>query len=169
MKNEFMKILLKVTELISGYLQTYTMMQKQQNEVLKTYEDLHKEHSSKPRKSNEISDEISQKQILAVKEVILKLERSLSHLRLDKEHLLKNEVILNEEISKKTRDHNLEKHLLVEKRRKVQVIFYQFPFSLIDGLGFLGFKLLFFSVSVIWLLRGPIWVAGGKPTSLTVC
>ena len=114
---------MKVTELISGYLQTYTMMQQQQNEVLESYEDLHKEYSSKPRGSNEISEDLSQKQMLAVKEVILKLERSLSHLRLDKEHLLKNEAILNEEISKKTRDHNVEKHLLVEKRRKVQVIF----------------------------------------------
>ena len=110
------------------------MMQQQQNEVLESYEDLHKEHSSKPRGSNEISEDLSQKQMLAVKEVILKLERSLSHLRLDKEHLLKNEAILNEEISKKTRDHNVEKHLLVEKRRKIQVIFYQFPFSLIDEL-----------------------------------
>lgn len=58
---------------------------------------------------------------LLLKEDKLKLERSLSHLALDKEHIDKSKSILDEEVEKKTKDLTQEKESLMESRSNVQV------------------------------------------------
>ena len=58
---------------------------------------------------------------LQLTEEKLTLDRRLSHLSLDKEHLQKNQHILKEEIDKKVSGLDDEKRALVEKRSVVKV------------------------------------------------
>ena len=78
-----------------------------------------------------------EKDISEVKEKIAIVDRSLGHIKLDKEHLSKTEDVLQKEILKNTKDLEIEKENLLDKEQRVKVKVFSFaekPTPLIEPL-----------------------------------
>lgn len=112
---------MQFSQLISEYQERYLVLREEETDLLNSYQNLLTKQETRISEYDTSRDKEIEEARLQLKEEKLKLERSLSHLALDKEHITKNKLVLDEEVDKKTKDLTQEKDELVESRNNVQV------------------------------------------------
>ena len=95
---------------------------KEKDYILKALQDLLELQQNKNNEQNLQEVKELEDAEMQVQDEKRKLERGLSHLSLDKEHIEKSKIILDEEIEKKTKELTKEKETLCSCRQEVQVL-----------------------------------------------
>ena len=107
--------------MILEYKEEFRKHTEEESSILQQYTDALETQRIKTAEENTSQNKQFEESELQLKEEELKLERNLSHLLLDRDHISKNKTVLDDEIQKKTKTLTQQKDELIESRTNIQV------------------------------------------------
>lgn len=110
----------KVSQIIVDFKGRCLQLAAEKTRLLSSLRDTLTRYEERSKSKESTNDREVEEQELHFKEVKLMVDGKLSHLALDKEHLLKRKGILKNEIEKKTSSLSLERQEIIDKRTLVQ-------------------------------------------------